>query len=194
MSTFSFHATKVYNTIEGGAICCKNEEQYEKLYNLKNFGIRSEEMVVAVGANAKMNEFQAAMGLCNLRHIQNEIDKREKVVELYSEILTGIKGIRLNQYKIGLKPNYSYFPVLFENKKRRDDIYETLKKEHIFTRKYFYPLTSDAACFKNKYRDIKLEVARNYSERILVLPLYADLQKTAVEKIAKILLHKVRID
>lgn len=191
MSTFSFHATKVYNTIEGGAVCCKNEEQYEKLYNLKNFGIRSEEMVVAVGANAKMNEFQAAMGLCNLRHIQDEINKREQVVEVYSEILNGKKGIRINKYKTGLKSNYAYFPVLFDNKKKRDCIYEALKHEHIFARKYFYPLTSDAVCFKNKYRDINLEIARNFSERILVLPLFADLHKNDVKKIAQVILREI---
>lgn len=191
ISTFSFHATKVYNTIEGGAVCCRNKEQYEKLYNLKNFGIRSEELVVSVGANAKMNEFQAAMGLCNLRYLQDEIDKRKKVVELYSDLLNSIDGVRINRYRPGVKPNYAYFPVVFESKKKRDEVYEVLGKERIYARKYFYPLTSDAACFKNKYKKIELDNARYFAERILVLPLYADLQDESVKKIARIIRQEI---
>lgn len=187
ISTFSFHATKVYNTIEGGAVCCRNKEQYEKLYNLKNFGIRSEELVVSVGANAKMNEFQAAMGLCNLRYLQDEIDKRKKVVELYSDLLNSIDGVRINRYHPEVKPNYAYFPVVFETEQKRDSVYEGLKKESIYCRKYFYPITADQACFKNKFRNMNLKKARECSERILVLPLYADLEEAVVEKIVRII-------
>lgn len=186
MSVFSFHATKVYHTIEGGAVCCKTEEQYEKLYNLKNFGIRSQELIVSVGANAKMNEFQAAMGLCNLKYLKDEITKRKAVVELYWELLDDVKGIHTNHYQEGIEPNYAYFPVIFETAKKRDIICQELSKHDIYARKYFYPLTSDAACFKNKYKNERFENARFYSDRVLTLPLYSDLEKESVEKIVRI--------
>lgn len=186
-SIFSFHATKVFNTIEGGAVTFKNQEIGEKLYNLKNFGIHSEELVVDVGANAKMNEFQAAMGICNLRHLNEEIDKRKKVIDCYEEHLRGIEHIRLIKRKANEKPNYAYFPILVEKEGKRNYIYDELKKENIYSRKYFYPLTSDQACFKNKYKNIKLDNARYVSNNILVLPLYADLERENVIKICKII-------
>lgn len=186
-SVYSFHATKVYNTIEGGAVCCHLKELYDRLYNLKNFGIRSEELTVSVGANAKMNEFAAIMGLCNLRHLQAEIEKRKHVSEQYHGVLESVKGIRCNRYADGLKPNYAYYPVLFDTKEMRDRVYGNLLKEGIHARKYFYPLTSDAACFKNKYRGLNLANARYCSDRVLVLPMYADLEKASVEKISSII-------
>ena len=187
LSVFSFHATKVFNTIEGGAVCCQTREQYEKLYNLKNFGIRSEEVVVSVGANAKMNEFAAAMGICNLCHIDEEIERRKCIVEKYYEYLAELPDIRLNRYKNGVKGNYAYFPVLFRSEQIRDKVCMELSKENIYSRKYFYPLTSDAVCFKNKYKTVNLEVARDSSNRILVLPLYADLTDESVRKITEII-------
>lgn len=190
-AVFSFHATKVFNTIEGGAVCCKSEEQYEKLYNLKNFGIRSPELVVQVGANAKMNEFQAAMGLCNLRHIDEEIKKRKEVAKWYRGILEGYSKIRLNEYANNLQPNYAYFPILLKSKNMRDCVFASLAKENIHARKYFYPLTSDAACFKNKYKNMKLNLARDYTERILVLPFFADMQKKDVERIGRIIINNM---
>lgn len=191
LSVFSFHATKVYHTIEGGCVCVKNQEQYEKLYNLKNFGIRSEELVVSVGANAKMNEFQAAMGLLNLKYINENICSRKQVFEAYHKYLGECREIRLNQYRDGLEPNYAYMPVLFEDAEMRDRVYTDLKKEGIFARKYFYPITADAACFRNKYRLNKLEKARDFSERILVLPLYSGLEVCEVERIAAIVQRSV---
>lgn len=185
VSTFSFHATKVYNTIEGGAVCCHTKEQYDKLYNLKNFGIRSEELVVSVGANAKMNEFQAAMGLCNLKYVSENIAKRKTWVERYQEQLKDISQITLNVYKEGLEPNYAYMPVLMQDKKMRDDLYDALREENIYSRKYFYPITADAACFRNRYKNEPLSVARNCADRILVLPLYADMELDTVDRIAE---------
>lgn len=185
-STFSFHATKVYQTIEGGAVCCHTKEQYDKLYNLKNFGIRSEELVVSVGANAKMNEFSAAMGLCNLKYLNKEIKKRRTVVETYRMLLTDVKGIRLNYDREDVKSNYAYFPVLFDTKEKRDCVYEELRRNNIYARKYFYPLTMDQACFKNKFKNVDVKIARYCTERILVLPLYADLQLVDVERISEI--------
>ena len=186
ISTFSFHATKVYNTIEGGAVCCHTKEQYERLYNLKNFGIRSEEMVVSVGANAKMNEFQAAMGLCNLNHLEYEIAKRKKIVEMYLDKFGKEEYIRLNYPKENVKTNYAYFPVLFGNKEERDRVYQALAQENIYSRKYFYPITADQVCFKNKFKKMNLEKARYCADRILVLPLYADLEEKDVDRIVKI--------
>lgn len=187
-SVFSFHATKVFHTIEGGAVCCKDHEQWESLYNLKNFGIRSEELTVWIGANAKMNEFQAAMGLCNLRYFEREVEKRKRIVEEYERLLKGQNGITLNKRKNNVKYNYAYFPVLFETRERRDFVYDKLREQEIYARKYFYPLTADAACFKNKYRDVKLERARDFSNRILVLPLFADLEESELQRIAEIVL------
>lgn len=187
MSTFSFHATKVFNSIEGGAVCCHSRKEYDELYNLKNFGIRSEELVVAVGGNAKMNEFQAIMGLCNLKYLEGEIAKRRNVVEKYWELLSDTKGIKLNYYKGGVKPNYAYFPVLFDTPEMRNNIYESLSENNIYSRKYFYPITADQACFKNRYRNDKLDYARYCSDRILVLPLYADLEEKDIRRIVEVI-------
>lgn len=190
-SVFSFHATKVFNTIEGGAVTFNNPELYNTLYNLKNFGIRSEEVVAEVGANAKMNEFAAAMGICNLRHLNEEIIKRKQIVERYRQLLQNINGIEYLNIKSDIGWNYAYFPVQIneiEFGKTRDEIYTLLRKNNIFSRKYFYPLTSDQACFRNKYKDINIENARNIAKSILVLPLYADLKLSEVSKIVKIIL------
>lgn len=186
-SIFSFHATKVFNTIEGGAVTFEKKEIGEKLYNLKNFGIRSEELVVDIGANAKMNEFEAAMGICNLNHINEEIAKRKRVVEWYEENLSKVNTICLPIKTTNQKNNYAYFPILIGKEGKRDYIYDELKKNNIYSRKYFYPLTSDQACFKNKYKSINLDNARYVSRNILVLPLYADLERKNVVKICDII-------
>lgn len=192
MSTFSFHATKVYNTIEGGAICCHERNKYEEIYNLKNFGIRSEELVVSIGTNAKLNEFQAAMGLCNLKHIEEEIDKRRLAVEYYWSCLEGLNEVRLNKYTKELTPNYAYFPILFLNEEIRNRVYKKLLENNIVARKYFYPITSDAACFKNKYKYINIDKARDYSRRVLVLPLYPNIEKEVIVRITDIVKDNVR--
>lgn len=189
-SVFSFHATKVFNTIEGGAVTFKDPALYTMLYNLKNFGIRSEEIVAEVGANAKMNEFAAAMGLCNLLHIEGEMEKRKKIVERYRELLMPIEGICTLQEQVDVKPNYAYFPIRIDEKifgKSRDEVYEELKKQGIYSRKYFYPLTSDQLCFGDKYAGASLETARLISKQIMVLPLYADLQISQVDRIVKVI-------
>lgn len=185
-SMFSFHATKVYNTIEGGAVCFNDAEYGLKLARLKNFGIRSEEVVDGVGANAKMNEFQAAMGICNLRHVDEEIAKRKKVVERYRERLEGIDGIKLNAVQENVKSNYAYFPVIFDEKKfgaTRNEVSDHLKQEGIFSRKYFYPLTNTFECYNNQYDVGDTPVALKISKRVLTLPLYADLEIAQVDRI-----------
>lgn len=190
-SIFSFHATKIYNTIEGGAVCCNDKDLYEKLYDLKNFGIRSEELITSVGANAKMNEFQAAMGLCNLKYVDKEIKKRKEIVSLYEKLLSNHPKIELNPCTKDIKRNYIYMPVLFENEETRNRIYQVLREENIYARKYFYPIAADAVCFKNKYKQAPLEIARNVSKRILVLPLFSQIEKEVVAEICRIILEQV---
>lgn len=190
VSCFSFHATKVFNSIEGGAACFKNSELGNKLYELKNFGIHGPEEVEAVGANAKMNEFCAAMGLCNLAHVDEEINKRKKVVEEYVSRLKDLEGIKLNCNQKDVKSNYAYFPIIIDEKlfgSSRNDIFEALDKEGISARKYFYPLTNSFACFHNKFDVDQTPVARMISKRVLTLPLYSDLSLEDVNKICDII-------
>lgn len=190
-SIFSFHATKVYNTIEGGAVTFRDENMYKKLYNLKNFGIRSEEIVAEVGANAKMNEFSAAMGLCNLRHLEQNIYARKARVEYYMEKFGEIQEIKLPDFKrTDIIYSYGYFPILFRTEKcgnrMRNYVYDQLKLQNIFSRKYFYPITADAECFKNKYKKVLLKNARYAGNNILVLPLYPELTYKSLDEIIKI--------
>lgn len=191
-SCFSFHATKVFNTIEGGAVCYKNKELGERLYNLKNFGIRDQETVESVGANAKMNEFQAAMGICNLRHVDDEISKRKKVVERYRSHLENVEGIQISPIQDKVKSNYAYFPIVIDEKifgYSRNEIADRLGKYGIFARKYFYPLTSSFQCFHGKYDVSETPVALHISKRVLTLPLYADLKLEEVDRICDVILN-----
>lgn len=185
-SVFSFHATKVFNTIEGGAVTFSDSKLYDRLYNLKNFGIRGEELVVSVGANAKMNEFAAIMGLCNLKHIDAALSERQKRWELYQQELKRIEGIRLFCRENESSRNYAYLPVLVgdEHRRTRDELYDLLRDHGIYSRKYFYPLTSDQACFKNRYKKCDLDNARWLAKRVLVLPFY---EKLDLEKIKTII-------
>lgn len=187
-SIFSFHATKVFNTIEGGAVAFSDPKMYDKLYNLKNFGIRGEELVVSVGANAKMNEFSAIMGLCNLKHIDGVIQARKERYELYTELLKDIPGIKLFDRNENTTNNYAYFPILVEQGygRNRDKLYDYLKENDIYARKYFYPITADAACFKNKYKNTMLTIARNTAKNILVLPMYEKLEMKSISEICNI--------
>lgn len=190
-SMFSFHATKVFNTIEGGAVCFAEDSLEQRLNELKNFGLHGQEECLQVGANAKMSEFQAAMGLCNLRHLDGEIAKRKAVVERYRENLAGIPGIRLCPDQEGVASNYAYFPVVFDgNKENRDEIFAKLGQEGITARKYFYPLTNAFACYASMATAgaEKTPVAAYLAERVLTLPLYADLAMEDVDRICEIIL------
>lgn len=188
-SIFSFHATKVFNTIEGGAVAFKEKKYYDKLYNLKNFGIRSEELITEVGVNAKLNEFCAIMGLCNLKYVEHAIACRKKICEEYERRLRGIKGIRIFQKRLDMKRNYGYFPIFVgeDYPLIRDELYELLKDHGIYSRKYFYPLTSDQVCLKNRYRNARLDCARQMAEQVLVLPVYENLEMGSVDKIIKLI-------
>lgn len=191
VSCFSFHATKVFNTIEGGAVCFKDDDFGMNLYRLKNFGIRGPETVDGVGANAKMNEFCAAMGICNLRHVEAEIEKRKKVVERYRSHLEGVDGIQLNIIQNNVKYNYAYFPVVFDEKKfgsSRNEVFKKLGVNGIGARKYFYPITNTYDCYHGKYDERLTPVALHISKRILTLPLYADLSMEDVDRICSVIL------
>lgn len=188
-SIFSFHATKVFNTVEGGAVTFSEPTMYEKLYNLKNFGIRSAELVVDVGANAKMNEFCAAMGLCNLKHIEVAIQARKIVWDYYTLALKSCEGIRVLAPRENTVQNYAYFPIIVEDDFRisRDELFAKLEQNGIGARKYFYPLTSDQVCFKNMYCNADLTVARDLAKKVLCLPIYEDLSLDIVKKIVGII-------
>ena len=189
MSILSFHATKVYNTIEGGAICYNDEEYKTKLYRLRDFGIASEEVVDAIGANAKMNEFCAAMGLCNLKYVNQEIEKRKEVVNRYRENLNNVDGIKLLPVQKDVVANYSYFPIVINEKDfgaTRNEVFEKLKDNNIFARKYFYPLTSQFDCYHGRYNNAT-PVALHISKRVLTLPLYADLCLKDVDTICRVI-------
>ena len=190
-SCFSFHATKAFNSIEGGAVTFKDKSLGMKLYELKNFGIHGLEEVDAVGANAKMNEFCAAMGICNLRHLNSEIEKRQKVAERYRSHLEKIDGLQLNIIQPEVKSNYSYFPVIFEEKvfgASRAEVLDALAEKGIGARKYFYPLTNTFSAFHGIYNVMETPVALHVSKRVLTLPMYADLTLDEVDYICEIIL------
>jgi len=190
-SMFSFHATKVFHTIEGGAVCYRDDALRQVLDDMKNFGIRGPEEVAYVGGNAKMSEFQAAMGLCNLRHLDAEIEKRRLVHERYMQNLSGIPGLRLSDAQPDVESNYAYFPVIFtENYPRtRDEVFARLKEHDIIARKYFYPLTNAVSCYRglSTAGEDKTPVAAYLAHRVLTLPLYADLAPEDVDRICSLL-------
>ncbi|MBR4608495.1 MAG: DegT/DnrJ/EryC1/StrS family aminotransferase [Lachnospiraceae bacterium] len=185
-SCFSFHATKVFNTIEGGAVCFQDKSLGDILYDLKNFGIRGPEEVRAIGANAKMNEFCAAMGLCNLRHLDTEIRKRQKVAERYRSHLEGVEGLQLNVIQPDVNSNYSYFPIVFDENlfgASREEVFDSLGNQGINARKYFYPLTNTFSAFHGKYDATETPIALRVSKRVLTVPMYGDLALEDVDRI-----------
>jgi dTDP-4-amino-4,6-dideoxygalactose transaminase len=190
-SMFSFHATKVFNTIEGGAVCYHKDDLVQILDSYKNFGMKGQEEVPYVGGNAKMNEFQAAMGICNLRHLDDEIAKRKKAVEHYRGRLSGVKGIQLGKIQENVESNYAYFPVVFDGYKfTRDEVFVMLQENGIHVRKYFYPLTNSFACYQElpSAGAGKTPVAQHVAQCVLTLPLYADLGLDDVDRICDIIL------
>lgn len=192
ISMFSFHATKVFHTIEGGGLTYQNSKLTEKLNAWKMFGMKGKEDAEFIGTNAKMTEFQAAMGICNLRHVTREIAKRKIIVEKYIECFSGVRGIKLCPTQRNIKSNYAYFPVYFDEKvfgKSRDTVLDQLKNKNIFARKYFYPITSAFTVYKDMFSAQKTPVATDVSKNILTLPLYADLDIADVEYICHTILE-----
>lgn len=191
-SMFSFHATKVFHSIEGGCVTYSDESLTAKLNYCKNFGITGPEDVVYAGGNAKLNEFCAAMGICNLRHLDSEIAKRKAVNDRYFERLANVPGLRLNPSAPGVKANYAYFPVVFDGYKySRDEVFEKLAAQGIVARKYFYPLTNSFECYRGLpgFDDEQTLVAKRIASQVLTLPMYADLSLEDVDKICKIILE-----
>lgn len=189
ISMFSFHATKIFHTIEGGALTYNNSELKEYLNLLKNFGIKNEKEVILPGTNAKMNELQAAIGLLNLNLVENEIEKRKKLTYIYRENLKEIEGIKYLDEKKDVTYNYQYFPILIDESEfifDRDSLYNHLRDYNVFARKYFYPLCTDYQYLKNNYKT-HLPNAEKISKQILCLPIYGELKEDDVEKICKII-------
>lgn len=188
-SAISFHATKVFNTVEGGAICTRDENLYNIMVQYRNFGIQDAENVSHIGTNAKMSEFHAAMGLCNLRHYEHERKKRKKIAEIYLECLDGIRGIKIPCYKEEITYNYAYFPIVIDKSiygYSRDDVFEWLSKENVFCRKYFYPLTNSLECYGKDLSE-QTPIAKEIANSILCLPLYADLDENSVMCICEVI-------
>ncbi|MFZ6689422.1 DegT/DnrJ/EryC1/StrS family aminotransferase [Undibacterium sp. SXout11W] len=189
LSVLSFHATKVFNTFEGGAIVCPDAKTKKHIDNLKNFGFVNETTVVASGINGKMSEINAALGLLQLKHIDGFIEKRKMIDHAYRKMLVGIKGIRCLLDVTAYDTNFSYFPILVspEYPLGRDGLYEMLKTHNIFARRYFYPLISEFSMYRGLASSDKhhLPVADNASKQILCLPIYPDLEMETVEAIVK---------
>ncbi len=191
-SMFSFHATKVFNTIEGGAVTTgrENKALMEKLYELKNFGILGQEEVASVGANGKMNEFAAAMGILNLKYVDSYIAKRRLIFEHYMEGLGGMRGIYLPMLQQDVQSNYAYMPVRFHGYHTgRDEVFENLARYQIYARKYFYPCINAYSCYKDQYDADATPNAKLVSAEILTLPIYPELDLGDVDRICSIIIN-----
>ena len=190
LSILSFHGTKVFNTMEGGAIICHDEKTKKRIDYLKNFGFANEVTVVQPGINAKMNEMQAALGLLQLKEIDKNISKRNKIALQYRENLKNLPGIRFMEDIDGIKHNYSYFPIFVSQLKygkSRDALYEKLKRNNIYGRRYFYPLISHFPIYRglDSARSANLPVAEKIAKEVICLPIYPDLNTEDVLKISK---------
>ena len=192
-SIFSFHATKVFTTIEGGAVAVRDRKLGQEIRLMSNFGILDEEDVAATGSNAKMNEFEAAMGLCNLRHFEDNRKAREDVWMQYLNDLAGIPGIVLPTLPKDTVYNYSYFPIrVIESRygESRDELAVRMRQESIYPRRYFYPLTSDFSCYQGKFDSNLTPIAKRAAREILTLPLYPGLEREQAELICTIIKNR----
>jgi dTDP-4-amino-4,6-dideoxygalactose transaminase len=192
LSVLSFHATKVFNTFEGGAIVCPDAKTKQHVDNLKNFGIVDEVTVVAPGINGKMSEFNAAFGLLQLQHLDKALSQRREIDAAYRNRLKGAKGICCPQDAGEKVANYSYFPILVEadNPISRDDLYQKFKACNIHPRRYFYPLISDFPMYRglpSAHRE-NLPVAASAAQKVLCLPIYPDLKMASVDAITDLIL------
>lgn len=189
ITMFSFHATKLYNSIEGGCLTYNDESLVRKIYNLRNFGIQSEELVEEIGINGKMNEIQAAIGLLNLDLYKAEQEKRARVKAFYDENLPKIKGIRIPKMPSNTTNSYQYYPIVIEDDYplSRNELYDKFKEINILTRKYFYPACHDYECYKNdlavKLAD--LSTVDEMKHKVLCLPFYGDLEECVLNDICK---------
>ena len=188
MSTLSFHATKVYNTVEGGALVCRDEATKKRIDYLKNFGFADEVTVVAPGINSKMDELRSAWGLLNLKRVDDAIARRKRVAEMYKAALKDVVGIRYLEDIEGVRHNYSYFPIFITEKEygmSRDALYAKLKENNILGRRYFYPLISNFPVYRglDSAKPENLPIATKLAEQVLCLPMYAGLTDDDVSKV-----------
>lgn len=195
ITMFSFHATKLFNTIEGGCLTYNDEKLFKKIYNLRNFGIQSEELVEDIGINGKMNEIQAAVGLLNLELVASEKQKRAQIKSFYDKNISKIDGIFIPKMPSNTTNSYQYYPIIINDNYpiSRNELHDKFKSKNIMTRKYFYPLCSDYEC----YRDLKsssienLPIANDIKNRVLCLPFYGDLNKEVLVKICEVLSEQI---
>lgn len=188
MSTLSFHATKVYNTIEGGALVIHDEATKKRIDYLKNFGFAGETTVVAPGINSKMDEVRSAYGLLNLKQVDAAIEARHRVAEQYREALRDVPGIRVMEDIPGVRHNYSYFPIFIDEEKygmTRDELYFKMKENNVLGRRYFYPLISEFSTYRGleSARPGNLPIATQMAESVICLPMYHTLSVKDVERI-----------
>lgn len=190
MSTLSFHATKVYNTIEGGALVCKDKETKDRIDYLKNFGFAGETTIIAPGINGKMDEVRSAYGLLNLKQVDVAIENRRATAERYREGLKGVSGIRCMEEIEGVRNNYSYFPIFLDAEQygmTRNELYYKMKENGVMGRRYFYPLISEFSTYRGleTARKENLPVATQIAESVICLPMYSGLTEEQVEKVLK---------
>ncbi len=188
-SMFSTHATKVFHTIEGGIVAFRDAGRFHAIDNITNFGFTGNDTIGYIGTNARMNEFEAAMGICNLRHIEGEIAKRKLAADCYSERLSDVKGIRLIKPQPGVTYNYAYYPVIFDGYKRnREEVLSLLAEHDVIARRYFYPSVDSAECYGDAYPAEKTPISHYFANRVLTLPLYAGLSPQDADRICDIIL------
>ena len=192
ISMFSFHATKLFHTAEGGALTCRDTDLKRSIDLIKNFGIKNEDEVVMPGINGKMNEIQAALGLINLRYLEAEREKRKRIIDTYIRCLRDIEGINLNELPKNVRNSYQYVVIRIEQERfgiSRDEVYKRLREYNVYARKYFYPLCSDYPCYRNlpSAGPANLPVAKKVVDEVLCLPLYGELAIASVERICEII-------
>lgn len=193
MSTLSFHATKVYNTIEGGALICHDEKTKQRIDYLKNFGFAGETTVIAPGINGKMDEVRAAYGLLNLKQVDAAIEARHQVAVRYREALRDVKGIRVMEDIPGVRHNYAYFPIFIDAEEygmTRDELYFKMKEQDVLGRRYFYPLISEFSTYRGleSARPENLPVSHRIANSVICLPMYAGLSANDVDQILDVIL------
>ncbi len=193
MTMFSFHATKVFNSVEGGAIVYHDPKYRESLHELKNFGIEGPESVTGIGGNAKMSELHAAMGLCNLRHLDKAIEERRIINDYYDNRLKNIEGLKIGVVPDGLKANYGYYPIEVDPEvfgASRDDIFDALEHESIHARKYFYPIVTEMEAYKKRFglNSNRVPIAKGVGDRIITIPIFPDLEEDVQERICNVII------
>lgn len=194
ISTLSFHATKVYNTIEGGALVCHDEKTKQRIDYLKNFGFADEITVIGPGINGKMDEIRSAYGLLNLKQVDNAIAARQQVAKTYREALRNVEGISFMDDMPGVRHNYSYFPIFIDKEKygmTRDELYFKMKEQGVWGRRYFYPLISEFSTYRGleSSRPEKLPNAHKMADTVICLPMHHTLNKVDIERIIRSLIY-----